>query len=127
MVSGLTVGLLLCAAPLAVSALSLDAPGHVAVEGAAVSGCGAAPGSTWTVGDWRGRIVCTNLTAGADGTLKVPGLGAGYYHLHCGESAATLAVVEDPRRRVFDGSSFYGVDSAQMLVGTVPKDAHKSV
>ena len=98
------------------ASLSLDAPGHVAVEGEVVLGHGAAGGSAWTVSDWRGRVICTNLIAGADGTLKIPGLGTGYYHLRCGELVATLAVVPDPKGRVFDGSSFYAVDSAQSWV-----------
>lgn len=98
------------------ASLSLDAPRHVAVEGEAVFGHGATGGSVWNVSDWRGRDIGMSIVADADGRVEVPGLESGYYRLRCCNSTATLAVVPDPKKRVFDRGSFYAVDSAQSWV-----------
>ena len=85
-----------------------NAPGHVALEGAAVTASGGEPGAAWALQDWRGRETefCGVFDEGGNATL--PPLPAGYYRL----GDATLAVV----RPCGEGTilpSFYGVDSAQ--------------
>ena len=100
-------------------AVTLDAPGHVAVEGRMVAASGGKPGSAWRLADWRGRPIAAPDARGtfsADGSATLPGLPAGYYVM-LGDAAsnriATLAVVPEPSSRLLDRDSFYGVDSAQ--------------
>ena len=92
----------------AVSAgVSLDAPGHVYVEGSSLTLSNALADSVWTLTDWQGRELGTN---------RLSNLSVGYYHLRSGYEAMTFAVVPKPEKRTFDTNSFYGVDSAQSWV-----------
>lgn len=110
------IAVLASAVPDIHAAVVFDAPGHVCVEGTAPLARGASAGSVWTLCDWRGRTLATDIAAGADGVIKLEALPAGYYHLRCGNEDATFAVVPRPESRVFDHSSFYGVDSAQSWI-----------
>ena len=117
------------------STVSLDAPGHVYVEGATLTMSNAPADSVWTLTDWLGR----ELTNSPLFTLhsQLSNLSVGYYHLrcggsgtlrptgggrdkaqpsHCGDEDVTFAVVPKPEKRTFDKDSFYGVDSAQSWV-----------
>ena len=117
----------------------LDAPGHAALEGVAVTARGGEPGAAWHIEDWLGREV--EGAAGAfdeRGETTLPPLKAGYYRL-LGESQisnpkfqnsdcfATLAVVapatpggargEDPTRPFpVGGASFFAADSAASYI-----------
>ena len=119
-----------CAALAALSlpaAITLDAPGHVAVEGTLVAASGGVPGKSWALVDWRGRETGDSGVFDDAGKATLPPLKAGYYRL-VGESRipnpqspnspslATLAVVPPPESRVMDHNSFYGIDSAQSWV-----------
>ena len=98
------------------AAVSLDAAGHVYTDKETPSARGGIPGATWTITDWRGRPVGEPGTWRADGTVALPQLPTGYYHLKSGQEDATFAVVPVPESRVFDHGSFYGIDSAQSWV-----------
>ena len=69
-------------APCGAAVVLLDAPGHAAPEGTAVTARGGAPGAPWRIVDWRGREV-----EGATGTFDergeatLPPLPAGYYRM----------------------------------------------
>ena len=92
----------------AVSAgVSLDAPGHVYVEGSTLTVSNAPADSVWTLTDWQGRELSKKILSC---------LSVGYYHLRCGDEDVTFAVVPKPEKRTFDKNSFYGVDSAQSWV-----------
>lgn len=89
------------------AAVVLDAPGHAAVEGAAVKARGGEPGAAWTLIDWRGLPTGVGGIFGEDGTAELPPLPAGYYRMVAGETPAsdskpttatlaTLAVVTPP-------------------------------
>ena len=117
----------------------LDAPGHAAFEGVAVTARGGEPGAAWHIEDWLGREV--EDAAGAfdeRGETTLPPLKAGYYRL-LGESQisnpksqdsdcfATLAVVapatprgargEDPTRPFpGGGAAFFAADSAASYI-----------
>ena len=96
--------------------VTLDAPGHVAVEGLAVTAREGAPGAAYQIVDWRGKTLDLPGAAGAfkaDGTAALPPLPCGYYRLECEADGTTLAVVPAPESRIMDHGSFYGVDSAQ--------------
>ena len=95
------------------AAVVFDAPGHVFVESAAPLARGASAGSAWTLCDWRGRTLATNVAASADGVIALEALPSGYYHICRGDEDVSFAVVPRPESRVFDRNSFYGVDSAQ--------------
>ena len=101
------------------AAISFDAPGHVYVEGAKPIARGGVPGATCALTDWRGRPVGMPGVVGAfdtDGTVALPQMPTGYYHLKSGDEDATFAVVPALESRVFDHDSFYGIDSAQSWV-----------
>ena len=70
----------------------------------------------WTLCDWRGRTLATDIAAGADGTIALSPLPSGYYHLRCGAEDVTFAVVPRPAGGTLDRGSFYGVDSAQSAI-----------
>ena len=113
-----SVAMIGCVLPVA-SAVILDAPGHVAVEGVAVSARGGEPGAAWKLLDWRGRETGVGGTFDAVGNAKLPALPAGYYRLvraadaaNGPRSLATLAVVPDPKTRPKVSGSFYGADCA---------------
>ena len=104
----------------AFGAITLDAPGHVCIEGEGTVAHGGESGAGWTLKDWRGRENGVSGVFGEDGSAALPPLPAGYYEI-CGESRlATLAVVPRPETRVFDRDSFYGVDSAQTQLTNEP-------
>ncbi len=63
------------------NAVTLDAPGHVAVEGTAVIARGGEPGTAWTLADWRGRPLEVSGVFGTNGTATLPPLPSGYYTL----------------------------------------------
>ncbi len=115
--AAMAVGL---APTMASAAVVLDAPGHAAVEGAAVKARGGEPGAAWTLVDWRGLPTGVGGVFGEDGTAELPPLPAGYYRMVAGEtpasdgkpttpSLATLAVVRPCGKAT---GSFYGIDSA---------------
>ena len=92
----------------------LDAPGHVAPEGAAVVARGGEPGAAWRLEDWRGREVEGAVGSFDErGEATLPPLKAGYYRMVYGAddskrttaSLATLAVVS-PLVTGDPGSSF---------------------
>lgn len=87
--------------------VSLDAPGHVYVEGSTLAVSNAPVDSVWTLTDWQGRELSSKVLSC---------LSVGYYHLRCGTEDITFAVVPKPEKRTFDRNSFYGVDSAQSWV-----------
>ena len=79
----------------------LDAPGHVALEGAAVAAQGGEPGAAWRLVDWRGRDTGVSGAFDEAGKAELPPLPAGYYRMADGSkrataSLATLAVVASP-------------------------------
>ena len=102
----------------------LDAPGHVAVEGAAVTARGGEPGAAWRLVDWRGREV-EGVTGAFDerGEATLPPLPAGYYRL----AGTTLAVVSpilpqplhgvagSPQRGA-EGGAFFAADAAASYI-----------
>ena len=117
----------------------LDAPGHVAVEGAPVTARGGEPGAAWRLVDWRGREVeGISGMFNEDGTTTLPPLPAGYYRLveesqipnpqsPISPSLATLAVVSEgartpgartPPQRGAEGgaASFFAADSAASYI-----------
>ena len=99
--------------------VSIDAPGHVALEGSAAIARGGTPNAVWRLVDWRGRPVKAADASGvfdADGAAVLPCLPTGYYHLKSGGDGVSLAVVPAAESRVFDHDSFYGIDSAQSWV-----------
>lgn len=100
----------------ACAAISLDAPGHVYVEGDAPVARGGVPDAACSLTDWRGRPVHGPDVFDADGVATLPHLPTGYYHLKSGGEDVTLAVVPKTESRVFDHGSFYGVDSAQSWI-----------
>ena len=116
----------------AVAAVTMDAPGHVAVEGSPVVAHGGEPGTSWTLLDWRGRPTGTSGVFDKDGSAKLPPLPTGYYRMVDGtfdaegstpdatnamrEAMATLAVVPPPESRVMNHDAFYAIDSAQSWV-----------
>ena len=67
------------------AAVVLDAPGHVAVEGAPVAARGGEPGAAWRLVDWRGRDTGVAGVFGEDGTAALPPLKAGYYRMVAGD------------------------------------------
>ena len=113
----------------------LDAPGHVAVEGAPVAAHGGVSGAGWALLDWRGRETGVAGEFDAHGEAVLPPLPTGYYAMVAdgdGERRgtspagadilhktkipariATLAVVPDPESRPFARDSFFGIDTAQ--------------
>ncbi len=93
------------------AAVTLDAPGHVAVESATVAARGGEPGAAWSIADWRDRDTGVSGVFDKDGATTLPPLPCGYYRIS--PSLATLAVVKPPESCVLDHDSFYGVDSAQ--------------
>ena len=104
---------------MACAAVILDAPGHVAVEGASVSASGGESGAAWTLHDWRGRE--TGIAGAFDdvGKVTIPPLPTGYYRLVGAANPtnrpvplATLAVVPNPATRPKVAGSFYGADCA---------------
>ena len=105
------------------SRVLFDAPGHVAVEGAAVTARGGAPGAPWRLVDWRGREV--EGAAGVfdeRGEATLPPLPAGYYRLVGGGASrpgepflATLAVVAPPGG-AGGTASFFAADSAASYI-----------
>ena len=116
----------------AVAAVTLDAPGHVAVEGSPVVAHGGEPGSPWTLLDWRGRPTGASGVFDKDGSAKLPPLPTGYYRMvddgsaadgdaapatnALREALATLAVVPSPESRAMNHDAFYAIDSAQSWV-----------
>ena len=94
--------------------VSLDAPGHVYVEGTTLTISNVPADSIWMLTDWLGR----ELTNAQPSTLnpQLSNLSVGYYHLRCESEDITFAVVPKPEKRTFDKNSFYGVDSAQSWV-----------
>ena len=80
--AAMAVGL---APTMASAAVVLDAPGHAAVEGAAVKARGGDPGAAWTLIDWRGRPTGVVGVFGEDGTAELPPLPAGYYRMVAGD------------------------------------------
>lgn len=98
----------------ACAAVSIDAPGHVCIEGSVVTLRGGEANAEFSLATWRGRRAVRTFAFGGDGTATLPKLPTGYYHVFTGGvSVATFAVVPPPETRVFDHDSFYGVDSAQ--------------
>ena len=87
--------------------VSLDAPGHVYVEGTTLTISNAPADSIWMLTDWLGR----ELTNAQPSTLnpQLSNLSVGYYHLRCESEDITFAVVPKPEKRTFDKNSFYGV------------------
>ena len=68
--------ILLAALPAAAdaAAVTLDAPGHVAVEGSSVIAHGGSPGAAYRFVDWRGKMLDLPSAAGvfkADGTTAL--------------------------------------------------------
>ena len=59
----------------------LDAPGHVAIEGAPVAATGGAPGAEWRLLDWRGGDTGISGAFDAAGRTALPPLPAGYYRM----------------------------------------------
>lgn len=100
--------------------VTLDAPGHVCIEGEGTVAHGGEPGAGWTLMDWRGRETGVSGVFGEDGSAALPPLPAGYYEILGGSRLATLAVVPRPETRVFDRDSFYGVDSAHTQLTKEP-------
>jgi len=96
------------AACLAPAAVVLDAPGHVAVEGAAVMARGGEPGATWRLLDWRGRDTGVAGAFDENGLATLPPLPSGYYRLG---SLASLAVVPNPDAFPPDPLSPIGIDA----------------
>ena len=108
-----------CMSSLCGAAVIFDVPGHVAVEGVAVSARGGEPGAAWRLLDWRGRETGVDGAFDAVGNAKLPALPMGYYRLVRAANAAngplslaTLAVVPDPKTRPKVSGSFYGADCA---------------
>ena len=96
--------------------MTLDAPGHVVVEGGAAIASGGVPGARWAIADWRGRPLGLSGAFGEDGNATLPSLPTGYYVVEDVISTnrlATFAVVPKPEKRAFAQDSFYGIDSAQ--------------
>ena len=78
----------------------MDAPGHVAVEGAAVTARGGEPGAAWTLVDWRSRPTGVGGVFGEDGAAVLPPLPCGYYRMvaesgGAGGSPAECEVLQD--------------------------------
>ena len=96
--------------------LSLNAPGHVYVEGFTLTVSNAPADTSWTLTDWLGREIPTTKHQLPTTSYQLPTLSVGYYHLRCGTEDITFAVVPKLEKRVFDRNSFYGVDSAQSWV-----------
>ena len=98
------------------AAVTLDAPGHVAREGAPVAMRGGEPGAAWGIVDWRDRPV--DALAGRfddNGCAMLPALPPGYYRIVGGnpaqrDSLATLSVVADGGAR--HEASHTAVDAA---------------
>ena len=83
----------------------LDAPGHAASEGAAVSASGGEPGAAWRIVDWRGRDTGLSGAFDADGRATLPPLPAGYWRMlgkqqadNGNEILATLASLSEGAR-----------------------------
>ena len=110
----------------------LDAPGHAAPEGTAVTARGGEPGAQWRLVDWRGREVeGVAGTFDERGETSIPPLPAGYYRMvdgaddgKCTTSLATLAVVSPLVTRhsslvtgeLATASSPYAADSAASYI-----------
>ena len=115
------------------AAVVLDAPGHVALEGATVSARGGEPGAAWEMIDWRGRPTDVFGAFDESGAATIPPLPCGYYRMmergrpaddskRTTASLATLAVVAPPSLVTCHSSlvtdepastgSFFGVDCA---------------
>ena len=110
-------GAVLGALPLC-AAITLDAPGHVYTEKDTTIARGGVANTSWTITDWRGRSVGKPAVWREDSTAVLPQLPTGYYHLKSGKDDVTFAVVPDPKGRVRDHDSFYGIDSAQSWVSS---------
>ena len=110
---------LAAAACLAPAAVVLDAPGHVAVEGTAVTARGGEPGAAWRLLDWRGRDTGVSGAFDEAGTATLPPLPTGYYSLsplttlHSSPFTlnSSLAVVADPLAFPPDLASPIGIDA----------------
>lgn len=103
-------------------AVLLDAPGHVCLEGRAVTASGGKPGTQWALLDWRGRDTGVTGVFDDGGASPLPPLGSGYYRMVVEQAAtgadarsilASLAVVSENDGPLQGPDSFYGIDSAQ--------------
>ena len=78
------------------NAVTMDAPGHVAVEGSAVTARGGEPGAAWTLVDWRGRPTGVGGVFGEDGAAVLPPLPCGYYRMVSARSTPPVASGDSP-------------------------------
>ena len=71
-----------------------------------------APPFQWSVLDWRGNVLCHDISA-PDGGIEIPGLPPGYWTLQVdGANAITFTVVPDPASRPPVADSPFAADSA---------------
>ena len=104
------------------AAVTLDAPGHAAVEGAAVRAQGGEPGAAFRIVDWRGRDAGLSGAFDEAGNATLPPLPCGYWRIVPAahpevapfHALATLAVVAPSCRnpKCEAGGAFFAADAA---------------
>ena len=105
----------------------MDAPGHVAVEGATVTARGGEPGAAWTLIDWRGRPAGVSGVFDEDGAAVLPPLPTGYYRMMDGRGTPPVAFGDSPLTEgacvLGRGASPVGVGQSSLHEGGGPERA----
>ena len=105
----------------------MDAPGHVAVEGATVTARGGEPGAAWTLADWRGRPTGVSGVFDEDGAVVLPPLPTGYYRMMDGRGTPPVAFGDSPLTEgacvLGRGASPVGVGQSSLHEGGGPERA----